>query len=128
MNVRVVLFAMMMIVASLSGCLEDDSTISQGGTDTNDTEIENQDGSVNISNFVFEPSELTILINNNVTWLNLDSATHTATDDGGDFDSGNLDNGDSFTFSFNTVGTYEYHCDIHPSMVAKIIVSDGSGN
>jgi hypothetical protein len=40
----------------------------------------------------------------------------------GVWDSGNLSPGKSFSFTFNQVGTFPYHCNIHSSMTAKIVV------
>src|SRR5437879_4897003 len=55
---------------------------------------------VTIKDFAFSPNVVTIPVGGSVTFKNLDSAAHTATDSQGAFDSGNLDNGKSFTFTF----------------------------
>ena len=63
----------------------------------------------------FNPSTLTITAGTTVTWQN-GSITHTVTSDAGSaqtFDSGNIGNGGTFTQTFNTAGTYAYHCKIH---------------
>ncbi len=78
--------------------------------------------SVSIKNFSFDPAALTISKGTAVTWTNNDSVAHTATADGGAFDSGNLDQGKSFSFTFNQSGTFAYHCAIHPYMKAQITV------
>ena len=60
-----------------------------------------------------------------VTWLNCEATSglaHTATADGGAWDSNVLAPGSSFTFTFPAAGTFAYHCDIHPSMIAAVIV------
>jgi plastocyanin len=57
-----------------------------------------------------------------VTWTNNDSVTHTVTADAGAFDSGALSPGHTYSFTFRTSGTYSYHCSIHRSMTATIIV------
>jgi len=80
--------------------------------------------SVNITNFQFSPSPLTIKAGTTVTWTNSDAVTHTVTsDDGTTFSSGNITNGQTFTFTFSTPGTYTYHCAIHPSMIGTVVVS-----
>jgi plastocyanin len=33
-----------------------------------------------------------------------------------------LSNGQSFSFTFRTAGTFNYSCSIHPSMTGQIIV------
>jgi len=74
-----------------------------------------------IKDFAFVPASVSIPVEGSVTWKNLDQASHTATDSGV-FDSGNLDTGQSFTFTFKKAGTYHYVCSYHPSMVATIVV------
>jgi plastocyanin len=78
--------------------------------------------SVSISNFAFSPVELAIKRGATVTWTNADSVAHTVTSDTGAFDSGALEPGSTFIFTFSMPGTYSYHCSIHPMMTAKIIV------
>ena len=77
---------------------------------------------IDISGMAFSESTITISIGDIITWTNQDGAPHSATADNGEFDSGALNNGESFTFIFNTTGTYTYHCSIHNGMTATIIV------
>ena len=78
--------------------------------------------SVEIADFAFSPAELTVPAGTTVTWTNNDSAPHTVTSDDGAFDSGRLDEGDTFEFTFEEAGTFAYHCDFHPNMTATITV------
>ena len=75
----------------------------------------------------FLPSPVTVVIgvNNTVTWVNDDSAPHTVTANDGSFGSGNIAPTGTFTFTFTTPGTYEYHCLYHPWMVGTVIVKSG---
>lgn len=77
---------------------------------------------VTIKDFAFAPATLTVAVGDTVTWTNNDSAIHTVTADDGSFDSGDLAQGDTFTQTFDTAGTFAYHCAMHPSMVAEIVV------
>jgi plastocyanin len=77
---------------------------------------------VDIKDFAFNPPMLEIAAGTTVTWTNSDTAPHTATQDGGGFQSGRLDTGQSFSFSFDTPGTYEYHCEFHPNMHGTVVV------
>jgi len=77
---------------------------------------------VSIMNFAFDPPTLTVPVGTTVTWTNNDSTTHTVTADDGSFDSGNVDRGGTFSFTFSTAGTINYHCKIHPNMTASITV------
>lgn len=78
---------------------------------------------VAIQNFAFSPATLTIAKGTTIKWTNKDSTAHTVTSDTSAWhDSGSLAQGASFSFTFNKVGTFAYHCSIHPFMTAKIIV------
>ncbi len=78
---------------------------------------------VEIRGFAFNPAVIQISVGDTVTWENYDEAPHTATGDNGEFDSGRLDQGGTFSFTFTTAGTFSYHCDFHPNMKGTIIVS-----
>jgi plastocyanin len=77
---------------------------------------------VEIKDFAFNPPSIEIAAGTTVTWTNSDSAPHTATQDGGGFQSGRLDQGQSFSFTFDTAGTFEYHCEFHPNMHGTVVV------
>jgi plastocyanin len=77
--------------------------------------------SINIQGFAFSPATLTIPVGSVVTWTNKDGIPHTVTSDTGAFN-GSVNAGTSFSFTFSQAGTFAYHCAIHPSMVAKVIV------
>jgi plastocyanin len=79
--------------------------------------------SVAIANFAFDPVTIEAPAGTTVTWTNEDSAPHTATADGGAFDSGRLDQGGTFSFTFESAGTYAYHCDFHPGMQGTIVIT-----
>lgn len=77
---------------------------------------------VSIAGFAFSPNELHAKVGDTITWTNNDSMSHTVTSDTDAFDSGTLAPGKTFTHTFTTAGTFAYHCNIHPSMSAKVIV------
>ena len=88
---------------------------------------------VNIVGFAFSSNNVTINLADSVEWTNQDSSTHTVTDAGGPepYDSGDMVNGDTFTFTFNIPGDYPYACNKHPSMTGMVHVIDpgaGSGD
>lgn len=74
-----------------------------------------------IKDFVFLPAEITISKGETVTWINQDSAPHTATGSG--FDSGFMGKDATFSFTFNEAGTFDYICTYHPYMKGKVIVN-----
>jgi plastocyanin len=75
-----------------------------------------------MKNLAFEPATVTIKAGESVTWTNQDSMNHTVVADNGEFESSALGNGAAFSFTFDKAGTYPYHCSIHPSMKATIVV------
>src|SRR5688572_19229351 len=77
---------------------------------------------VTIANFAFSPPMLTVTSGDTVTWTSEDSTVHTATSATGAFDSGDLAQGESFSFTFTTPGTYAYICSPHPDMTGQIVV------
>lgn len=92
-----------------------------GGTKNNNpANSTSEPNAVNIQNFSFIPSTLTIKKGTTVTWTNNDSALHQIKSV--TFNSSQLSKGQSFSFTFNETGTFDYSCAIHPSMLGKIIV------
>lgn len=79
---------------------------------------------VTIVDLRFEPAEIRIAARSTVTWTNEDPLPHTATADDGSFDSGTLQQGDTFNHSFENPGTFAYTCAIHPSMRGTVIVEE----
>ncbi|MCY3017503.1 MAG: cupredoxin family copper-binding protein [Planctomycetota bacterium] len=79
--------------------------------------------SVSIVNFSFQPETVAIAPGDTVTWTNNDAAPHTATSDTSDWGSGILTAGTSFSFTFNTIGSFPYHCTFNPAMHGIITVS-----
>lgn len=80
--------------------------------------------SVSIQNIAFNPESITVVIgvNNTVVWTNYDETTHTVTDDNGTFNSGNLNGGQTWSYTFTTPGTYYYHCIYHSVMNGVVVV------
>ncbi len=78
---------------------------------------------VEIADFAFNEASVTIPAGGSITWTNNDSAPHTATaQDREILQSGTLNQGDTFTQTFDTPGTYEYFCEFHPNMSGTVIV------
>jgi plastocyanin len=77
---------------------------------------------VEVKDFAFNPQELNVPAGTTVTWTNLDQVAHTATADKGEFNSDNLAPGQSYSFTFDTSGSYAYGCTYHPGMRGTIVV------
>jgi plastocyanin len=80
---------------------------------------------VTLTNNMFGPKTVTIKKGQSVTWVAKEGA-HTVKADNGAFQSGTLTAGKSYSYTFNTPGTYGYHCTFHGSpghdMAGKVIV------
>ncbi len=94
-------------------------------SNTEDTRI------IEIKDFSFSPSTLSVKgvviagVNPKVTWINRDSVSHTVTVDSGTGpNSSILKPGDTYTYTFTKVGTFNYHCNIHPSMKGTVTVTE----
>ena len=80
-----------------------------------------------IEDICYIPSTIVVEKGKSVTWLNEDSSFHSVTsgfypEPSGLFDSGHLDPYESYTLSFDDLGTYDYFCTLHPWMKAQVIV------
>ena len=78
---------------------------------------------VEIKDFAFNPATITIKKGTTVTWTNQDSAPHTVTSESGnELDSPTLSKGQSYSHTFNEVGTFSYYCTIHPRIKGNVVV------
>jgi plastocyanin len=78
---------------------------------------------IEISGFSFGQSR-TVVTGAAVQVTNADAAAHTLTAQGGAFDTGIVDEGATTSFTAPaTPGTYEFFCEIHPSMTGALVVS-----
>jgi plastocyanin len=80
------------------------------------------DATVMIRDFEFDPTSITVAVGSTVSWTNDGLSVHTVTADDGSFDSKAIAPGTTFEMTFDTPGTYAYHCVPHPSMTATVIV------
>ena len=77
---------------------------------------------VSIVEFAYDPDPVVIEEGGKVTWVNRDSAPHTATADDGSFDTGTITTDKLKSESFKQPGTYTYFCEIHPDMHGTVEV------
>jgi plastocyanin len=70
----------------------------------------------------FIPSTAHVTVGGTVTWKNVDSATHTATEINSMFDSSIVMANEEYSYTFEEAGTFEYVCTVHPWMKGKVIV------
>jgi plastocyanin len=77
---------------------------------------------VQIVEFSYEPDPVVVQVGGKVTWQNEDTAPHTATADGGSFDTGTIEKGKLGSATFKDPGTFTYICEIHPTMHGTVEV------
>lgn len=76
-----------------------------------------------IAGFAFSPASVTVKTGTTVKWTNNDSAPHSIASSDGKFTGSSVfSKGNSYQFTFDKPGTYNYICGIHPSMSGQIIV------
>lgn len=94
---------------------------------------------VEISNLKFVPAELHVRPGTKVIWTNTDPVDHDVTSGvsvngrqtrdmkqtkfpDGKFSSGLFGAQKTFTYIFKTKGEFDYYCNVHPFMTAKVVV------
>lgn len=75
---------------------------------------------VSIQGYAFQPQSVTIQKGGTVTWTNQDSVVHDVKFSDGD--SPDLKKGGTYSKTFDKAGTYDYICNIHPTMKGTVIV------
>ena len=113
-----------MALLIIGGC---EATTTSDNGQAMQTQSAQSGSAVTISNFDFSPGILTVAANTMVTWTNNDSVEHNVTEDADSsapgFESQNLAQGQSYSYTFTKPGTYNYHCSIHPSMKGTVVVT-----
>lgn len=106
-----------------AGCSAAPSTQNNSGATPVPNAASASSGQVAISNFTFQPGNITVKRGGKIVWTNRDSMAHTVTVDQAQGPaSAPLNQGDSYTYTFETAGTFNYHCNIHPSMRGSVTV------
>ena len=77
---------------------------------------------ISIKNFSFG-DPITVPVGTTVVWTNDDTTAHTVTAADKSFDSGNMDQGASFSFTFTKAGTFSYVCTYHANMKGTVTVT-----
>jgi len=76
-----------------------------------------------IKNWGFNPNVITISKGSTAIWTNLDSKTHTITSSG-NFDSGDIVAGKTWTYTFDKAGTFQYVDKYDSSMQAMVVITE----
>lgn len=83
---------------------------------------------ISIKGFAFAPDVLTVPVGTTVTWVNDEDSLHTVTSGTpeiptGRFDSGEIDTGVEFPYTFTKQGTYPFFCARHDFMKGVVTVT-----
>jgi amicyanin len=116
--------SLLLIVCSsllLTSCSKDNN--SDTGTNNTPTTPGATSNNVSINNMQFSVGSLTVKAGTTVTWTNNETIVHTVTADNGSFTSGDIKYGETYSRTFSTAGTFNYHCTYHPSMKAAVVVN-----
>jgi plastocyanin len=103
--------AMLALAVSLIGCAQQPNTVL-------------------IKGLAFNPQTITVSAGTTIKWTNEDQTAHSTTADNwkqgttdpNAWNSGPLNPGESFEFTFKNPGTYKYSCMVHPYMHGTVIV------
>ena len=93
-----------------------------------DVSIPQGAGIQQIGQVYYDPTDISVSIGTTVVWTNNDNAAHTVTSGSleqgisGEFDSDVIPPGGTFEHTFNTAGTRDYFCLLHPWMIGTVTV------
>jgi plastocyanin len=115
MNAKLITLILLSGFLALAGCVENIH-------DTDDTLGDNVPGVtvVYLDNSSFHPESVTIPKGDTVKWINNDTAASVIR--GHTFQSPALRRGDSYSFTFNTRGTYTYYLISHPWTRGGVVI------
>jgi len=76
----------------------------------------------------FSPQNIRVVIgvNNTVTWVSKSISYDSATSSDGIFDSGTIQPGHTFSYTFTQPGEYDYRCTYHLWMTGSVTVLGGT--
>ncbi|HJZ73098.1 MAG TPA: plastocyanin/azurin family copper-binding protein [Vicinamibacterales bacterium] len=128
MRSRLLVALSFLIAIAASGCSGSSSPATPTPTPTapapsaSTTAVSIPQGASFLTLTAYNPNPVSIALGTTVRWTNTDSVAHTSTADGNAWNSGTLAAGAHFDFTFQTAGTFPYHCAFHPGMVGSIVV------
>ncbi|MFW5714162.1 MAG: cupredoxin domain-containing protein [Brevefilum sp.] len=111
---------------AVAGCAPAQEMTEPAETESPAEDQENEGVEVVMQGNTFQPQEITISTGTTITWTNEDAVDHTVTSGTRGsptemFDA-SVGAGETFSFTFDEPGTYEYFCSIHPGMDGTVIV------
>ena len=114
------------VVAAMHGGLRGNGT-AQASTSQDKTVF--GDTHVYMRHELFSPMRIQVVLGATVTWTNQDTVAHNVTltpvvmSSSNTWESGLLSPGQSFSYTFTSQGTFQYHCQEDPGMAGVVIVT-----
>jgi plastocyanin len=114
------------VVGSMHGGLRGNGT-AQASTSQDKTVF--GDTHVYMRHELFSPMRIQVVLGATVTWTNQDTVAHNVTltpvvmSSSNTWESGLLSPGQSFSYTFTSQGTFQYHCQEDPGMAGVVIVT-----
>src|SRR5919202_5187903 len=122
--------------ASIGNSGSSNSTSSNSTSTGSGTKVSIVEEASEMGDQAYDPNPVKVKVGDTLTWTNDDSQAHTITSgtDSSDpnmgkaFDSSPglatlLSTDQTFSHKFNTAGEFPYFCQLHPTMVGKVVVS-----
>jgi len=82
---------------------------------------------ITMKNSNFSPASLAVTTGSKIIWTNDDNTVHTVTATDGSFNSGDIAVGSSYTKTFSSAGTFNYHDDHNTNMTGVLIITGSAG-
>jgi len=112
------------------------ASVSVSAQQSGGTQVSIVEGASTMTDKAFNPNPVNVKAGDTITWTNKDSQIHTVVsgtgssdpDAGKAFDSSPglktlLAPNQTFSHKFDTAGEFPYFCQLHPTMVGKVVVS-----
>lgn len=126
-DTRMVVLIAVLMVWGVAAC--NDSPTRSSNDENDDNYV------VTMESASFSPADIEVPVGTTVTWENDSSVEHTVTsgsdgDHDGYFDSGMVSPGETYTYTFDEAGTFEYYCIPHldAGMTGTVTVVNGNEN
>ena len=113
-----------LLVAGLALSAASCNVVDQQAADNTVMETPKEPNTVLLSDYKFDPPVLKVKKGTTVTWKNMDQANHTVTGDNGGPNSDYFGNAATYTYTFDAVGNFAYHCEPHPFMKGTVEVTE----
>lgn len=78
---------------------------------------------IDIVDFRFTNDRVEVPVGTTIEWTNRGQVVHTVTSDDGVFNSGNVQPGETWRYTFDEAGEFPYHCIPHPFMTGTVVVT-----